>query len=179
MGFEAVLKLAHAEKVITLTQLFDRTLAVWAESRFNILLGPKAFVEGTVPSGVLSPINKILVIERLKKALRKRLLYVLAVLLIVIITAAPEVAVFYVDLVLLLDALGAELFLLCFAVGARLYVTVLFYSLRAFIEQLDRYFFIPARHQIVGCPGISVHAIPGYISLYFFAIYWPCITVDA
>ena len=35
VGFEAVLKLAHAEKVITLTQLFDRTLAVWAESRFN------------------------------------------------------------------------------------------------------------------------------------------------
>lgn len=117
--------------------------------------------------------------ESLKKALKNRLLHILAVLLIVVITAAPEVAVFSVDLFVLLDALGAELFLLCFAVGARLYVRMFIYSFRTFIERLDPYFFIPSRHQIVECPGISVHAIPGYISLYLFAICWPSITVDA
>ncbi|MCH9693471.1 MAG: hypothetical protein K0U72_03085 [Gammaproteobacteria bacterium] len=115
----------------------------------------------------------------LKKTLKNRILHVLAVLLIVIMTAAPEVAVFSVDLFLLLDALGAELFLLCFAVGARLYVRMSIYSIRTFIERLDPYFFIPSRHHVVGCPGISVHAIPGYISLYLCAICWPSITVEA
>ncbi len=124
--------------------------------------------------------------ESLKKALKNRLLHILAVLLIVVITAAPEMAVFSVDLFVLLDALGAEFFLLCFAVGARLYVRMFFDSartfrnaVRAFIERLDPYFFIPSRHQIVECPGISVHAIPGYVSLYLFAICFPSINVDA
>lgn len=115
----------------------------------------------------------------MNESLKKRILQILAVLLIVTMTAAPEVAVFSVDLFLLLDALGAELFLLCFAVGAHLYVRMFICSIRTFIERLDPYFFIPSRHQVVECPGISVHAIPGYISLYLFAICWPSITVDA
>ncbi len=124
--------------------------------------------------------------EKLKKVWKNRLLPILAILLIVIITAAPEMAGFSVELFALLDGLGAELFLLCFSVGIRLYVKMFFDSartfrnaVRAFIERLDPYFFIPSRHQIVECPGILVHAIPGYISLYLFAICWPSITVDA
>ena len=117
--------------------------------------------------------------ESLKKALKNRLLRILAVLLIVIITAAPEMISFSVELFALLDALGAELFLLCFAVGVRLYVRMLIDSIRTFIERLDPYFFIPSRYQILDCPGISMHAIPGYISLYLFAICFPSINVDA
>ena len=122
--------------------------------------------------------------ERLKKALKNRLLRILAVLLIVIV-AGPEIG-FSMELFALLDALGAELFLLCFSVGIHLYIKMFIESVRgfgnavrAFIERLDPYFFIPSRRQIVDCPGISIHAIPGYISLYLFALCWPSINVDA
>jgi len=117
--------------------------------------------------------------ESLKKALKNRLLHIVAVLLIVTITAAPEVAVFAADLFVMLDVLGAELFLLCFAVGARLYVRMFVYSFRTFMERLDPYFFIPSRRQIAQCPGISAHSVPGYVSLYLFAICWPSVAVDA
>ncbi len=122
--------------------------------------------------------------EKLKKVLKNRLSRILAVLLIVVV-AGHEIGI-SMEMFALLDGLGAELFLLCFLVGIRLYVKMFFDSartfrnaVRAFIERLDPYFFIPSRHQIVECPGISVHAIPGYISLYLFAICWPSITVDA
>ena len=117
--------------------------------------------------------------ESLKKIFKKRLLRISAVLLIVTITAAPEMIGFGVVLFALLDVLGAELFLLCFAVGVRLYVRVLIDAFRTFIERVDPYFFVPSRYQILDCPGISMHAIPGYISLYLFAICLPTINVDA
>ena len=117
--------------------------------------------------------------ERLTKALKNRLLRFLAVLLIVIITAAPEMAIFSVELFALLNTLGAELFLLCFAAGVRLYFRMSVYSFRTFIERLDPYFFIPSRRQVVECPGVSAHTIPGYISLYLVYICWPNIPVDA
>ncbi len=122
--------------------------------------------------------------EKLKKVLKNQLLRILAVLLIVVVTG-QEIGI-SMEMFALLDGLGAELFLLCFSVGIRLYIKMFFDSartfrnaVRAFIERLDPYFFIPSRHQFVECPSISVHAIPGYISLYLFAICWPSITVDA
>ncbi len=122
--------------------------------------------------------------EKLKKVLKNRLSPILAVLLIVVV-AGHEIGI-SMEMFALLDGLGAELFLLCFLVGIRLYVKMFFDSartfrnaVRAFIERLDPYFFIPSRHQIVECPGISVHTIPGYVSLYLFALCWPSITVDA
>ena len=87
-------------------------------------------------------------------------------------------AIFGVELFALLDILGAELFLMCFAVGLSLYARMIIYSFRALIERLDPYFFIPSRHQIVECPGIPVHAIPGYIGLYLLYICWPTVSVD-
>ena len=87
-------------------------------------------------------------------------------------------AIFSAELFILLDVLGAELFLICFAVGLRLYARMIVYSFRAVMERLDPYFFVPSRHQIVECPSITVHAIPGYIGLYLLYIAWPTISVD-
>ncbi len=86
---------------------------------------------------------------------------------------------FAVNLFVLLDALGAELFLLCFAVGARMHVRTLIERFRKYMERLDPYFFVPSRYQVVDCPAISMHTIPGYISLYLFVVCFPSISVDA
>jgi len=102
---------------------------------------------------------------------------VMAVLLIVAM-AGPEVGL-GAEMFALLDGLGAELFLLCFVVGLRLYLRILLAWVRLFLERIDPYFFVPSHKQIAVCPGIVVHAIPLYVTLYLFLICGPSVTIDA
>ena len=86
---------------------------------------------------------------------KNRLLHLVALVLIGIV-AGPEVG-FGMEAVALLDAMGAELFLLAF--GG---VHIFFYWERTkrLFERFDPYFFVPTRDQIKQVPGVIAHAVP-------------------
>ncbi|MCG8416219.1 MAG: hypothetical protein MI746_18525 [Pseudomonadales bacterium] len=79
--------------------------------------------------------------------------------------AGPELGI-GLELLVLLDLMGVELFLFAFSMPA------LFYG-RMFIAQvqkLDPYFFISPRSDVIDCPALLAHAIPFFIVSLFFVV---------
>ena len=66
---QAILILAHLEKIIVLTELLDRAFAIGAEAIGDIFLSPKPFIKCAVPSNIVSLVNQLVVIELLKISL--------------------------------------------------------------------------------------------------------------
>ena len=127
--------------------------------------------------GKIAPSNIKHLLVRLRAVPRRVVMQVLAVLLITAI-AGPDVGL-SMEMFALLDGLGAELFLFSFVVGLRLYFHIACLQVRLFFERKDPYFFIPSRQQVATCPGIIVHAIPGFIILTLLAIGGPSMVFDA
>ncbi len=69
-----------------------------------------------------------------------------------------------IELIVLLDLMGVELFLFA------LFTPVLFYSriLILEIQKLDPYFFISPRRDVIECPALFAHAIPFFIASLFY-----------
>lgn len=92
-------------------------------------------------------------------------LFKLLLILSCLVVAGPELGV-GIELLLLLDLMGVELFLFSFS------VPVLFYSriLLAKLQKIDPYFFLSSRKDIVACPALLAHAIPFFIVSLFFVL---------
>ena len=66
---QAILILAHLEKIIVLAELLDWAFAVRAEAIGDIFFSPESFIECAVPSSISVLVNQLLVIELLKISL--------------------------------------------------------------------------------------------------------------
>ena len=69
---QAILILAHLEKVVVLADTFDGSFAVRAEAILDIFLCPKSLIERAVPSSVIILVNQLLVVKFLKVSLNDR-----------------------------------------------------------------------------------------------------------
>jgi hypothetical protein len=86
------------------------------------------------------------------------------VVLACLTVAGPELGI-GLELVGLVDLLGVELFLFCFVTPLWFY----WYRFLSWLYKSDPYFFIPSSKQILECPNLFAHAIPGYIVLLLWA----------
>ena len=101
----------------------------------------------------------------------------LAIVLIVLI-AGPEFGV-AVDLTVMLDVLGSELFLMSFVVGIRMLPwQYLLNRLEKLVGRVDPYFFLPSRRQLAQCPPLVAHALPLCVPLCLATALWGTIQHD-
>ena len=87
----------------------------------------------------------------------------LMALALIALVAGPEFLL-SAELIVLLDLMGAELFLLSFG-GAQLiyYRERIRDRIESAIGRVDPFFFIPTREQLRCLPGIVAHAIPFFV----------------
>jgi hypothetical protein len=90
--------------------------------------------------------------------------YSVVVVLICLALAGPEIGIGF-ELIGLVDLLGIELFLFCFTAPLWFY----WYRIQSWLYKSDPYFFIPSSKQILACPNLLAHAIPGHIVLLLWA----------
>ena len=96
---------------------------------------------------------------------RKRKAYSTIVFIACLLIAGPELGL-GLELIALVDLLGVELILFCFAAPLWFY----WYGIQSWLTKLDPYYFVPSPRQVLASPGILAHAIPGYLPLLFWAV---------
>ncbi len=113
------------------------------------------------------------------RALAKNGTLRLAAIILIILIAGPEVGI-AIDLTILLDLVGSELFLLSFIVGIRM-IPWRFAAdcVLAFLYRVDRYFFIPSAQQVRQCPPIAMHAVPGLVAACIVVALWGTLRVES
>ena len=94
----------------------------------------------------------------------KNKIYTICIVSLCLAVAGPELGI-GIELVGLVELFGVELFLFCFVAPLLFY----WYQLGAWIYKIDPYFFIPSRKQILACPGLIAHSIPGYVIFILWA----------
>ena len=92
-------------------------------------------------------------------------LHKIAIILFCLAIAGPEIGV-GIEMIALIDAFGIELFL--FSITAHLWNYS--NSVKLKLEQFDPYFFISPVKDIVRCPALLAHAIPGSMGLFMFVL---------
>lgn len=92
-------------------------------------------------------------------------LHKLAIIVLCLIMAGPEFGV-ALELIMLIDAFGIELILI--------FLSASFWNywgyIKAKLEELDPYFFISSSKDVLRCPALLAHAIPGSMSLFFYVL---------
>lgn len=92
-------------------------------------------------------------------------LHRLALIILLLIMAGPEFGA-GLELIALVDAFGVELFLVS--------LSAYFWSYWAYaktkLEAFDPYFFLSPLRDIVRCPALLAHAIPGSMGLLMFVL---------
>jgi hypothetical protein len=81
-----------------------------------------------------------------------------------LLLAGAEIGI-ALQLVSLIDLLGVELFLTFFFGGFLWRFRVAVDVIKAALERLDPFFFIPTRSQAISCPTLLVHAVPGLVCM--------------
>jgi hypothetical protein len=99
-----------------------------------------------------------------QRLVEKRPVLRLVVVTLILLVAGAEIGI-ALQLVGVIDLVGVELFLMFFFAGFRWRLTLAASVVRAFLERMDPFFFIPTRSQVVSCPTLLVHAVPGLVSL--------------
>lgn len=89
----------------------------------------------------------------------------IAIIIFCLAIAGPEFGV-GLELIALVDAFGAELFLLSLTASLLSY----WYFIKSKLEEFDPYFFIPPLRDILKCPALLAHTIPGSMSLLIFML---------
>ena len=92
-------------------------------------------------------------------------LHKLALIFLLLIIAGPEFGM-GLELIALVDAFGIELFL--FTLSA--YFWSYWAYVKSKLEALDPYFFLSPLKDIVRCPALLAHAIPGSMGLFMFVL---------
>src|SRR5262245_35191083 len=94
----------------------------------------------------------------------KRPVLRLVVVTLIVLVAGAEIGI-ALSLVGLIDLVGVELFLmLCFA-GFHWRLKLAASVVKTALERIDPFFFVPTRAQVVRCPTLLVHAVPGLVTL--------------
>lgn len=94
------------------------------------------------------------------------------ILCCVVVMAGPELGV-GLELIALVDAFGIELFVL--SLTASLWGH--WYFLKSKLEEFDPYFFISPLRDILRCPALLAHAIPGSMSLLMFVLAFTAVSI--
>lgn len=89
----------------------------------------------------------------------------IVVILLCLAITGPEFGV-GLELIVLVDAFGIELILLSLTASLWNY----WYLVRSKLEAVDPYFFISSSKDIMNCPALLAHAIPGSMSLFVLAL---------
>ena len=89
----------------------------------------------------------------------------IAILLLCLVLAGPEFGI-GLELIVLVDAFGIELFLFSLSVSLWGYWSFV----KSKLEELDPYFFVSSLKDIRKCPALLAHAIPGSMGLFMFML---------
>jgi len=89
----------------------------------------------------------------------------IAMVLLCLTIAGPEFGV-GLEMIALVDAFGIELFLFSLSTYSLGY----WKFLKANLEELDPYFFLSPLNDLVRCPALLAHAIPGSMGLLMFVL---------
>ena len=100
----------------------------------------------------------------MKGSTEKRPLLRFIVVALIFLVAGAEIGI-ALQLLGVIDLLGVELFLTLFFGGFLWRFRVAASVIKATVERLDPFFFIPTRSQVVTCPTLLVHAVPGLVAL--------------
>jgi hypothetical protein len=100
----------------------------------------------------------------MKASTEKRPVLRFLVVALIFIVAGAEIGI-ALQLVGVIDLVGVELFLTFFFGGFLWRVRVAADVVKSALERLDPFFFIPTRSQVVSCPTLLVHAVPGLVAL--------------
>jgi hypothetical protein len=96
----------------------------------------------------------------MKASTEKRPVLRFIVVALILLVAGAEVGI-ALQLMGVIDLVGVELFLMFFFGGFLWRFKAAANVLRATLERLDPFFFIPPRSQVISCPTLLVHAVPG------------------
>lgn len=96
----------------------------------------------------------------------------IALIFLCLAIAGPEFGI-GLELLVLVDAFGIELILLSLTATLWNY----WYFVRSTLEEIDPYFFISSSKDIVKCPALLAHAIPGSMSLFMCALALTAVSV--
>lgn len=100
------------------------------------------------------------------------IVYKIAIIFLCLAIAGPEFGV-GLELIVLIDAFGMELIL--FTLTAQLW-SYWSYA-KSKLEEIDPYFFLSPPKDILKCPALLAHAIPGSMSLLMFVLAFTAVTV--
>jgi len=100
----------------------------------------------------------------MKASTEKRPVLRFIVVALIFLVAGAEIGIAF-QLVGVIDLVGVELFLTFFFGGFLWRFRVAANVIKSALERLDPFFFIPTRSQVVSCPTLLVHAVPGLVGL--------------
>jgi hypothetical protein len=86
------------------------------------------------------------------------------VVALILLVAGAEIGL-ALQLVGLIDLLGIELFLTFYFGGVLWRFRAAANIIKVALERLDPFFFIPTRSQVISCPTLLVHAVPGLVGM--------------
>jgi hypothetical protein len=98
----------------------------------------------------------------MKTSTEKRPVLRFVIVALILLVAGAEIGI-ALQLVGLVDLLGVELFLTFFFGGFLWRFRAAASFIKAALERLDPFFFIPTRSQVISCPTLLVHAVPGLV----------------
>lgn len=100
----------------------------------------------------------------MEAATEKRPVLRFLVVALILLVAGPEIGI-ALQLVGLIDLVGVELFLTLVFGGVLWRFRVAADVVKAALERLDPFFFVPTRSQVISCPTLVVHAVPGLVCI--------------
>lgn len=99
----------------------------------------------------------------MKVSTEKRPVLRFIVVALILLVAGAEIGI-ALQLVGFIDLLGVELFLTLFFGGFLWRFRIAANVIKAALERLDPFFFIPTRLQVISCPTLLVHAVPWLVT---------------
>ena len=99
-------------------------------------------------------------------------LHKIVIVFLCLVLAGPEFGI-GLELIILIDVFGIELLL--FSLSA--YFWVYWGFLKSKLEELDPYFFISPAKDILRCPALLAHAVPGSMGLFIFILAFTTVSI--
>jgi hypothetical protein len=100
----------------------------------------------------------------MKVSTEKRPVLRFIVVALILLVAGAEIGI-ALQLVGVIDLVGVELFLTFFFGGVLWRLRAAAHAIKATLERLDPFFFVPTRSQVISCPTLLVHAVPGLVCI--------------
>lgn len=104
--------------------------------------------------------------------MRMTIIHKIAVIFVCLAIAGPEFGV-GLELLVLVDTFGLELILLSLTASVWNYWNYVISKL----EELDPYFFVSSSKDILKCPALLAHAIPGSMSLFICVLAFTAVSI--